>query len=64
MSSSAGMTPTAELEEALLHLLRAKEVAAVFNYPDELIERIDLLTRATARVRLQAVTRQEWQEIT
>ena len=68
-------TPAAELELAISHLLRAKELAPMFTYPQEIVERIDLIKRATANVRQQALRRnwlrmtanvlgEKWEELT
>jgi len=57
MSAPNGFTPTSELEQAMIHLLRAKELGAVYHYPDELIDRIDLIKRATATVLTQVIER-------
>jgi hypothetical protein len=50
-------TTKAELELAFVHLLRAAELARFFQHSQELVERIELLKRATVRVRkeLEAV---------
>jgi hypothetical protein len=45
---------SSELELAIAHLLRAKELAEFCGFPEELIQRIDLLKRAVAKVRNQA----------
>jgi hypothetical protein len=46
-------TAITEMELALAHLMRAKELAQFFGHEQELIERIDLLRRATIKVRGQ-----------
>ncbi len=56
-------TPAAELELAISHLVRAKELAPMFAYPPEIIDRIDLIKRATANVRQQAL-RRSWLRVT
>ena len=43
-------TTRAELELALSHLLRAKELAMVFGHSPEDVQRIDLIRRATANL--------------
>ena len=47
------MTVSAELELALAHLLRAKELAQFYTLPEDQQQKIDLLKRATAKVRKQ-----------
>jgi hypothetical protein len=42
-----------ELELAITHLLRARELAQFFGHPEEMVKRIDLVKRATAKVRAQ-----------
>lgn len=44
-------TTKAELELAFTHLLRAAELAKFFQHSPELVDRIELLKRAAARVR-------------
>jgi hypothetical protein len=44
-------TTMAELELALTHLLRAAELARFFQHSPEVVQRIDVLKRATAKVR-------------
>jgi hypothetical protein len=48
------MNVASQLELAIAELILAKELAEFFGYPAELVERIDLVTRATAKVRKQA----------
>lgn len=51
------MTVTQHLDEAVVELLRAKESAELFHYPSELIERIDLVKRAAAKLKSQIAER-------
>jgi hypothetical protein len=53
------MTTLRHLDQALADLLRAKESAEFFHYPVEMVERIDLLKRATAKVKRQVEEKQE-----
>jgi hypothetical protein len=46
-------TSPAELELAIVHLLRAKELAQFYNHSAETIQRLDLLKRAAANLRAQ-----------
>jgi hypothetical protein len=46
-----GMNPLAEMEIAATALLRAKELATWRQWPQEEIDRIDLLKRAVAKQR-------------
>jgi hypothetical protein len=43
-------TTRAELELAMTHLLRAKELAIFWGHPDELVKQIDLIKRAASNV--------------
>lgn len=47
------MTVTAHLDLVLTDLLQAKERAELLSYPAELVERMDLLRRAVARLKRQ-----------
>jgi hypothetical protein len=47
------MSAAQELELAITHLLRAKEFAQFYGQPQEIVQRIDLVKRATAKVRAQ-----------
>lgn len=47
------MTVTQHLDAALTDLLRAKDQAEFFNYPPDLVEKIDLVKRATANLKSQ-----------
>ena len=45
------MTGRAELELAIAHLMRARELAAFFQWPEEQQKRIDLLFRGACDLR-------------
>lgn len=47
------MTGHAELELAIAHLLRTKELAAFFGWPEEHQKRIDLLFRGACDLKKQ-----------
>lgn len=53
------MTVSHHLDEALVELLQAKEAALQFKYPPELVERIDLVKRATAKLKSQIADSQK-----
>jgi hypothetical protein len=48
-----GMTGHSELELAIAHLLRAKELAEFFHWPEEQQKRIDLLFRGACDLKRQ-----------
>jgi hypothetical protein len=50
-------TVDGELELAVTHLLWAKELAQLFSHPTEAVQRIDLIKRATAKVRAEIATK-------
>lgn len=45
------MTTLPELELAITHLVRAKELAMFYHWPQETIDRIDLLKRGACNLR-------------
>lgn len=45
------MNISAELEQAAVYLLRARELAQFFGYPQRDIDRLDMLKRAVAKQR-------------
>ena len=47
------MTTLSQLENAIHHLLRAKELAEFYHWPKSFIDRIDLLMRGTIKTRDQ-----------
>lgn len=51
--ANSRMTVSQHLDEALSELVRAKEQAQFFSYPPEVVERIDLVRRATAKLKRQ-----------
>jgi len=47
------MTTLSQLENAISHLLRAKELAEFYHWPQSFVDRIDLLMRGTVNTRDQ-----------
>ena len=47
------MTVAQHLDEAMHDLVMALESAERFNYPPEIVDRIDLVKRATAKLKRQ-----------
>jgi hypothetical protein len=52
------VTTLAELELAAVHLLRARELASFYGWPEEVIKQIDLLKRGVARTKEQMANEQ------